>query len=126
MANATKRLQILITAGAEDPHKARQGLEAALSAVALGVDVIVFMTLRGAFWVRPHLLGDCVVPGCESIPDLLKGLIEQGAKVVCCPACAVQFVGSCDVKHDLLAGVEMGGLTAMVAETASGTPTITF
>ena len=32
MTNEPRKLQVLITAGAEDPHKARQGLEAALTA----------------------------------------------------------------------------------------------
>ncbi len=126
MANDTKRLQVLITAGAEDPHKARQGLEAAITGLALGAEVVVFLTLRGAFWTRPHTHSDCVIPGCETIPDLLHDLIEQGATVACCPSCAIQFVGSCEIGHDVMDGIEMRGLAAMVAETLNGTVTLTF
>lgn len=126
MANDSLTLQVLITAGAEDPHKARQGLEAALSACALGAEVTVFLTLRGAFWTRPHTHSDCVIPGCETIPGLLKMLIEEGATVACCPSCAIQFVGSCEIGHDVMEGVQMRGFTAMVAATISGTPTLSF
>ena len=125
-ADAPRKLQVLITAGAEDPHTARQGLEAALSACALGAEVTVFLTLRGAFWVRPHTHADCVIPGCESIPDLLRDLLDAGAAVACCPSCAVQFVGSCEIGQDVMDGVELRGLTAMVADTVAGVPTLTF
>jgi len=126
MANETRTLQILITTGAEDPHRARQGLEAALAALALGAQVSVFLTLRGAFWVRSHTHADCVIPGCEEIPNMLAGLIEAGASVSCCPACASHFAGSCDLGPEGLNGMEYRGLTAMVAETLSGTPTLTY
>ncbi|MDJ0522204.1 MAG: DsrE family protein [Planctomycetota bacterium] len=126
MSEAKQRLQVLITAGAEDPHKARQGLETAMTACAMEVDVVVFLTLRGAFWARPHVHGNCVVPGCDTIPEILGQLIEMGATVLCCTACALQFVGSCEVDQDLIQGVKVGGLTQVVAETMAGTPTLTF
>jgi predicted peroxiredoxin len=122
----TKKLQVLITAGAEDPHRTRQGLEAAYAAVALGVEVTVFLTLRGAFWVEERQHDTCVIPGCDSIPTLLKDLLAAGAVIECCSSCALQFAGSCDLKKDLVEGVRLSGLAAMVARTVDGTPTITF
>jgi predicted peroxiredoxin len=124
--NASKQLQVLITAGAEDPHRARQGLEAALAAVALGVQVTVFLTLRGAFWAELRRHKDCVIPGCESIPALLADLVSAGAMLECCASCAQHFTGSCGLDRDLLPGIQLSGLTVMVARTVEGVPTITF
>lgn len=123
---STKRLQILITAGAEDPHRARQGLEAACVAAAMGVEVRVFLTLRGAFWAEKRQFEHCVVPGCDSIPDLMGTLHEMGVLLECCSSCALQFGGTCETNDRLIDGVEMSGLASMVAVTADGTPTITF
>jgi predicted peroxiredoxin len=121
-----KQLQVLITAGAEDPHRARQGLEAAMTAAVMGVEVTVFLTLRGAFWVERRKETSCMIPGCESIPALLIDLLAAGVKIECCASCALHFTGSCEIKKDLIDGVQLSGLAAMVARTVDGTPTITF
>ncbi|PCJ54265.1 MAG: hypothetical protein COA70_06440 [Planctomycetota bacterium] len=123
---SNKTLQVMITAGAEDPHKARQGLEAALTAAAMGVEVHVFLTLRGAFWAEKRLKSDCYIPGCESIPALIVELIALGVNLETCSACAIHFTGSCETGPILIDGVKMGGLTTLTSRTIDGMPTITF
>jgi len=116
----------MITAGAEDPHKARQGLEAALTAAAMGVEVHVFLTLRGAFWAEKRSLNDCYIPGCESIPELIEELVGLGINMETCSACAAHFTGSCETGPVLIDGVKMSGLATLTARTIEGMPTITF
>ena len=124
---APPSLQVLITAGAEDPHKARQGLEVALAAAAMGAKVSVFLTLRGAFWAERRLHQSCVVPGCESIPALIQELVEMDVAIECCSSCALQFTKTCDANGpEMLAGIVVSGLAAMVARTLNGTPSLTF
>ncbi len=121
-----KELQVIITAGSEDPHRARQGLEAAMAAVALGADVHVFLTLRGAFWAELKHKSGCLIPGCESIPALLKDLVDSGATIECCASCAQHFTGSCDIQQDLIPGVQLSGLAVLVSRSIAGMPSITF
>lgn len=120
-------LQVLVMSGAEDPHRARQGLEAALAAAAMGVEVTVFLTVRGAFWAEERQGDACVVPGCESIVRLIRELIEADVRVECCSSCARHFTTSCDAAHStLVEGILVGGLASMVKRAVSGSPTITF
>lgn len=126
-APGASTLQVLIMSGAEDPHRARQGLEAALTAAAMGVAVTVFLTVRGAFWAEERRSDACVVPGCESIVRLIRELIEMEVSVECCSSCALHFTTSCDAANSTLVdGIVVGGLASVVKRTVSGTPTITF
>ncbi len=121
------RLQVLITAGAEDPHRARQGLETALAATAMGAEVSVFLTVRGAFWAEQREHDTCVIPGCKSILELIHELIEAGVLVECCSSCARHFTQACTAGDEaLIRGIVVGGLASMLARTLAGTPTITF
>ena len=86
--NTSNRLQVIVTSGGEDPHRARMGLELALTAATMDAEVHVFLTLRAAQWAEARRPGTCTMPGCETIPALLGDLLEAGVAVECCSACA--------------------------------------
>ncbi len=137
MTGATRtRVQVVLTTGAKDPARARLGLEAALAAVASGVEVSVFLTLDATAWACEPRRFVC---GTE-VYALLDQLQELGALIACCSACASDQCGSGGGKRRAAAGpvaveppvvattsgIQLLGLTALMERVAMGVPTVTF
>lgn len=119
-----KPLQVVLTAGPDEAAKARLGLEAALAAVAAGLDVGLFLTLAAADWA-------CAERPTANDADvylLLDQLQQLGVAVTCCARCAVQQCADDRVATatGLAAGIDAVGLTQLVERVANGVPTVTF
>lgn len=117
-----KQLQVVLTAGVKDAQRTRLGLEAALAALAAGVDVSLFFTLDAADWACATRTG-----GDADVYELIEQLQALGAKLVCCARCALALCGDAAAEWGGLAsGIEAAGLTQLMERVANGVPTVTF
>ncbi|MCB9890590.1 MAG: DsrE family protein [Planctomycetes bacterium] len=130
-----KSVQVILTTGPSDVARAVLGLQAALAAVASGVDVDVFLTLDATEWAcEPR---DRV--GGKEVYSLLDQLDCLGARITCCSACASEKCSQtqhdvCDLQLDeggttavvTHSTVRLTGLATLMERVSSGVPTVTF
>ena len=123
---ASRTVQVVVTAGPREAQKAMLGLRAALAAAASGLVTDVFLTLEATDWA----CRDRTIDGAAPIHDLLDQLQSLGAAVTVCSACAVDRCGEAEVEGAVAVatrtGIELVGLTTLMARLAAGVPTITF
>lgn len=139
MAGANGRsVQVVLTTGPQAAARARLGLDAALAAVASGLEVAVFLTLEATAWAcEPRRVDDEA-----GVYDLIDQVRELGASVSCCSACATEQCGTdpgssrqggaaaqCGTTAVAVAttpGIDLVGLATLMERVASGVPTVTF
>lgn len=126
------RLQVVITAGPDDPAKAVFALDLAMASAVSGVQTAVFLTLDATEWA-------CETPTHDTsqVVTMLGQLTNLGVPIACCSACAVHRCGepiaaaatqACSIPFagHTRDGVTIEGLTTLVERIASGIPTVTF
>lgn len=118
-----KKFLIVATHSFDAPERAGAALAIASTAVASGMDVIIFTVNEGVLLVKKGFAE--TVKDQKAFPplkELLDTLVENGQKFYACPPCAIQF----DVKpEDLLPGAELAG-TQKLLELALEREVMTF
>lgn len=119
-------LQIIIASGPEDMHRAILGFAMAVSAAVSGIQVIVFLAMRGTTWGTSNAaIRNQIVPGFKSVAEYMEILKENGGEVHMCSTCSELSCPMPVSKQNQLPGLELAGFTE-VAIRATGVPTITF
>ncbi|HEX9859947.1 MAG TPA: DsrE family protein [Nitrospirota bacterium] len=118
-----KKFVIVATHSFDAPERAGAALAVANTAVASGVDVVIFTINEGVLLVKKGFAETVTdQKAFPPIKDLLATLIENGQKFYACPPCANQF----GVKaEDLIPGAELGG-TQTLLELALEREVMTF
>jgi predicted peroxiredoxin len=123
---ASRSVQIVVTAGPREAQKALLGLRAALAAAACGLVTDVFLTLEATDWA----CRDRAIDGAGPIQDAIDQLQSLGAAVTVCSSCAADRCGKVEVEGAVAVatrtGIELVGMTTLMARLAAGVPTITF
>ena len=125
----SQRLLIILTEGkADNGRKATLGFSMGLSALALGLDVCIFLTSDGAVWGYDKSAYGITVPGFLPLEELIQQYTEIDGKILLCSTCQMTC-GAGDPRSgpnvEKLACVEIAGM-ATVIEFAIGHTTITF
>ena len=121
-------LQVIITSGHEAPHRALAGFALALSAVASGLKVVVWLTMYGVQWAGKNPASHEIIPGFISIAEHIQQLNEANVRIEVCPTCREQ--------GNMLSGTGCGlgrpwnnyapaGLATIVSRLTT-VPTVTF
>ncbi len=107
-----KKLLLVATHSFDAPERAGAALSIANTAVANGIDVIVFTINEGALLVKKGFAETIKEQKAfPPIKDLMASLVEAGQKFYVCTPCAAQF----GVKpEDLLPNAEMAGAQTLV------------
>ncbi|MHB8174527.1 MAG: DsrE family protein [Nitrospirota bacterium] len=118
-----KKLLLVATHSFDAPERAGAALAIANTAVANGIDVVVFAINEGALLVKKGFAE--TIKDQKAFPpikDLLATLVEMEQKFYVCTPCAIQF----DVKpEDLLPNTEIAGAQILV-ELAMDREVLTF
>ena len=125
----TQKLLIVLTEGkADNGRKATVAFSMGLSALALGVDVAVFLTSDAAVWGYEQSAYGISVPGFLPLADLIDKFVETGGQLLLCSTCHMTC-GAGDPRSapsvQKLQGIEIAGM-ASVIEFAIGGTTMTF
>lgn len=121
-----KELQIVMTAGAEDPATAVLALECALVSRGAGVSTFLFFTQRATQWT-------CKLAArrglSERVLKLLEEALASAVQVEACSACIEKFClagGDETVETFLRPEIRPSGLAVLVSRSVRGVSTLTF
>jgi len=121
-------LQIIITSGKDNIHKAVLGFASAASAAASGSKVLVYLTMNGAHWASETTGNDIELEGWQPIADYIDIILELDSCVKVCTTCAKYYCPAPVDKNDnkiLRKGIEMEGLASMTLRLEK-VPSISF
>ena len=106
----------------QDPDRVALPLVLGNSALALGHDVIIWLTLEGVNLAK-YGMADSIIPkGFPPVKDLLAAYIEGGGRIGICPPCGKVHGVTDDI---MIEEAEWMGAAAMV-EAAVGRITFSF
>ena len=128
MTDSQKMLIILTEGKADNGRKATLAFAMGLSAVAMGLDVTIFLTSDGAVWGYDLSAYGVSVPGFSPLSELIDHYVETGGKLQLCSTCQMTC-GAGDPRKgpnvEKLACVEIAGM-ATIVELAIAGSTLTF
>lgn len=128
MSDNQKLLVILTEGKADNGRKATIAFSMGLSALAMEMEVCVFLTSDGAVWGYDKSGFGITVPGFLPLEELIAQFGESGGKLSLCSTCQMTC-GAGDPRTgptaQKLPGVEVVGM-ATVLEFAIGGTTMTF
>ena len=124
-----KKMLIILTEGkADNGRKATLAFAMGLSAVAMDVEVSIFLTSDGAVWGYDQSAYGVSVPGFQPLNDMIEQYIETGGQLKLCSTCHLTC-GAGDPRKgpsvEKLACVEITGMASII-ELAIDASTITF
>jgi len=107
-----KKLLIVATHSFDAPERAGAALSIANTAVANGIDTVIFTINEGVMLVKKGFAETVTdQKAFPPIKDLLASLVENGQKFYACTPCTMQF----GVKPDeMLPGAEQAGAQTLI------------
>ncbi len=107
-----RSLVVKATAGADSPERCSQAFTVAATAAASGVTTSLWLTGEAVWLAVPGRAAEFSLALSPDLSSLLETLLEEGTVTVC-TQCAARRDLSAD---DLVAGVQVRGAAAFVAE----------
>jgi predicted peroxiredoxin len=109
---AENTLVIKVTVGQEAAERCSQGFTVAATALASGVEVILWLTGDATWFAVPGKAEEFTLEHATALSDLRDQILESG-KIKVCTQCAKRRGINQDV---LLQGVEISGASSFVAD----------
>ena len=106
----------------QDPDRVALPLVLGNSALALGHDVVIWLTLEGVNLAKSGAVDTIIPKGFPPVKELLEAFIEGGGRIGVCPPCGKVHCVTNDIMID---HAEWMGVAAMV-EVAKGRTTFSF
>ncbi len=123
MAEAKKKLVVLIACGMED-EKSSVAWSIANGGISTGLDVTVFLTSSAVDWVRKGAADKAHLnPMDPTMGDMVNNLMSRGGAVLVCPPCA-EVRGY--TQDDLIDDVIITGSGAIHELIKDGAATLSF
>jgi predicted peroxiredoxin len=109
---ATRALVIKVTAGNEAPERCSQAFTVAVTAIATGADVSLWLTGESAWFALPGRAKEFHLPHAAPLEELLDAVLA-GGRVTLCTQCAARR----DIDEaDLIEGIRIAGASVFVEE----------
>jgi predicted peroxiredoxin len=105
-------LVVKVTCGAEDPERCNQGFTVAVTALAAGAEVSLWLTGEAAWFGVPDRAEEFSLPLATPLAELLEAVLAGGRVTVCSQCAARRGIGQDDVR----AGVRIAGAAGFVEE----------
>lgn len=106
----------------QDPDRVAIPLVLGDDALALGNDVVIWLTLEGVNLAKSGAADSLIPKGFPPVKELLEAFIEGGGRIGVCPPCGKVHGVTDDI---MINGAEWMGAAAMV-EAAHGRTTFSF
>ena len=106
----------------QDPDRVALPLVLGNSALALGHDVVIWLTLEGVNLAKSGVADTIIPKGFPPVKELLVAFIDGGGRIGVCPPCGKVHGVTDDI---MLKQAEWMGAAAMV-DTAEGRTTFSF
>lgn len=112
MMGGMRPLLVKLTAGADDPERANQGVTVAATAVAAGAEVSLWLAGESAWWGVPGRAEEFHLEHAASVADLIDAVAGAGTVTVCSQCALRRGI----VEADLRPGVRIAGAATFVEE----------
>lgn len=112
----SRSLVIKVTAGLDAPERCAQAFTVAVTAVAAGVPVSLWLTGEAAWFALPGRAADFHLPYSGSLSEQLATVLSGGS-VTLCTQCAQRRSISPD---DVIPGIRIAGAATFVEEILPG------
>lgn len=109
---AAGALVIKATAGKNDPERCNQAFTVAVTAIASGVQVSLWLTGEATLLALPGQAEDFRLAHAAPLADLLQTILKGGSVTVCTQCAARRDI----TQDDLIDGVRIAGAPTFVAE----------
>ncbi|MFH1873928.1 MAG: DsrE family protein [Pseudomonadota bacterium] len=113
MSKEKERLLIILSTGKQDHGaKATLAFAFACSALSMGADVAMYVTMDGTIWGLKEAAKGVCMPGFEPLESYINQFQDLGGKIYVCPPC-VEYYCSVDKKlvvQGLRGGAEVTGM----------------
>jgi predicted peroxiredoxin len=117
-----EKFMFTLTSFWQDPDRVAIPLAMGNTALALGHDVVLWLTLEGVMLAKPGAADKIIPKSFPPVKELLAAFIEGGGRIGVCPPCAKTHGVTDDMK---IAQAEWMGAAA-VLEIAQGRTTFSF
>jgi predicted peroxiredoxin len=109
---ATRPLVIKVTAGSDAPERCSQAFTVAVTAIATGADVSLWLTGESAWFALPGRAKEFDLPHSAPLEELLDAVLA-GGRVTLCSQCAARR----DIdEEDMIEGIRIAGASVFVEE----------
>ncbi len=105
-------LVVKVTCGADDAERCNQGFTVAVTALAAGAEVSLWLTGEAAWFGVPGRAEEFALPLATPLADLLGAVLGGGQVTVCSQCAARREIGT----DDVLPGVRIAGAAAFTEE----------
>jgi predicted peroxiredoxin len=112
MQESGRTLVVKCTAGADDPERCAQAFAVAVTAIAAGATVSMWLTGEAAWFSLPGRAETFELPQSTPLAQLRDAVIEGGTLTVCTQCAARRSI----TEDELLAGVQIRGSASFVEE----------
>lgn len=116
------KFMFTLTSFGQDADRVAIPLSLGNMALALGHDVVIWLTLEGVVLAKPGAADTIIPKSFPPVKELLDTFIESGGRIGVCPPCAKTYGVTDDMKIDQ---AEWMGAAAML-EIAQGRTTLSF
>lgn len=116
------KFMFTLTSFGQDPDRVAIPLSLGNTALALGHDVVLWLTLEGVMLAKPGAADTIIPKSFPPVKELLAAFIEGGGRIGVCPPCAKVHGVTDDTKIDQ---AEWMGAAALL-EIAQGRTTLSF
>lgn len=107
-----RSLVVKCTAGADDPERCNQAFTVAVTALAAGAPVSLWLTGEAAWLALPGRAEAFVLPKATPLAELRDAVLAGGTLTVCAQCAARRSI----TDDELLAGVRIAGSASFVEE----------
>jgi predicted peroxiredoxin len=115
-APAAEGRGLLVNVTTDDTWSANMAFSLATNAAGQGLDVIVFLNVRGVYLADAERMPATEGNSDQNLHEKIAALVDAGAKVIVCPSCAMEAGLTQD---DLVDGAvigEPGGIIPVLAD----------
>ena len=108
----TRSLVVKLTAGAEAPELANQAFMVAVTGLASGVPVSLWLTGEASWFAVPGRAEELELPQATPLAELRDSVLAGGTLTLCTQCAARRSIG----ESDLVPGVRIAGAASFVEE----------
>ena len=118
-----RALVVKVTAGQDDPERCNQAFTVAVTAVASGVSVSLWLTGEAAWFALPGRAEGFSLSHAAPLADMLAGVLAGGTVTVCTQCAARRDI----TPDEMITGIRISGAATFVAEImADGTQALVY
>ena len=130
LEDSTDTVIVLTTGKSDRGVRATLAFGWACTALALGKNVSMYLTMEGTVWAMQKSAKSVKVEGFEPLQEYIDQFIELGGKILVCAPCSEYYCSlpqsNDESNYNLIPQAKLSGLSTVVSKVTSQTNVISF